>query len=62
MVLQHRQVAFTSYTHRRTDMQLHPALVTTLIAEHERALRRRADQRRARPPRQRLTRRAPWTP
>ena len=41
-------------------MPLHPALVTTLIAEHERDLRRRAEQRRARPRPERVVRRAPW--
>jgi hypothetical protein len=30
-------------------MQLHPAMVTTLMAEHERLLRQRARQERMRP-------------
>ncbi len=41
-------------------MQLHPALVTTLIAENERAMRERAQQHRSRAKRARRTRRAPW--
>lgn len=43
-------------------MQLHPALVTTLIAEHDRALRQRARQERMRPRRERRVRSAPWPP
>jgi hypothetical protein len=43
-------------------MQLHPALVTTLIAEHERDLHRDARRRQARPRSERPVRSAPWPP
>ena len=44
-------------------MQVHPALVTTLIAERERTLRAHADRARLLPrSRRRTARRAPWPP
>ena len=41
-------------------MQLHPAFITTLINEHERELRNRADKRRTKVRHSRPSRRAPW--
>jgi hypothetical protein len=43
-------------------MQLHPAMVTTLISERERELRRRAERRRMQPRHDRPIRSAPWPP
>lgn len=41
-------------------MQLHPMFITTLITEHDRTLRERAEKHRSRPRRDRPARRAPW--
>jgi hypothetical protein len=43
-------------------MQLHPAMITTFMAERERALQERATKARAKPRRSRAPRRAPWIP
>ncbi len=43
-------------------MQLHPALISTLISERERQLLERAERRRAINPRERTVRSAPWPP
>jgi hypothetical protein len=41
---------------------MHPALISTLIAEHTRDLRRRAEQRRMQSRPERPVRTAPWPP
>jgi hypothetical protein len=61
VVLQHRQTALASYT-KGSAMQIHPALVTTLMAERDRELKRRAEQARTAPRGQRTVRSAPWPP
>lgn len=43
-------------------MQIHPALITTLMAERDRELKRRAEQARTAPRGQRTARSAPWPP
>jgi hypothetical protein len=43
-------------------MQLHPAFLTTLMSEHEREVRRRAERRRLIARGERTGRSAPWPP
>lgn len=41
---------------------MHPALIATLVSEHTRDLRRRAQQRRMQPRAEKPVRTAPWPP
>lgn len=43
-------------------MQIHPALITTLMTERDRELTRRAEHARSMKRSQRTARRAPWIP